>query len=175
MSALKALIADDEPELRAYLKLRLSEVWPELLISGEAGNGQEALRIIEATHPDIAFLDIRMPGLSGMEVARKVAGTCRVVFITAYDQYAVQAFENQALDYLLKPVTTDRLQRTIQRLKKRDILVPPLPSGFVRNTKKNNGQLAAPRDPGSLKMDSSPGKGGNPPYSHGRDLLFSGR
>jgi DNA-binding LytR/AlgR family response regulator len=123
---LKALIADDEPELRAYLKLRLAEVWPELLISGEAGNGQEALRIIETSPPDIAFLDIRMPGLSGMEVARKVAGKCRVVFITAYDQYAVQAFENQALDYLLKPVTADRLQRTVQRLKK-ELSLPALP------------------------------------------------
>ena len=151
MSALKALIADDEPELRAYLKLRLSEVWPELLISGEAGNGQEALRIIEATHPDIAFLDIRMPGLSGMEVARKVAGTCRVVFITAYDQYAVQAFENQALDYLLKPVTADRLQRTVQRLKNEISLGPLHPSDLSEILKKIMGNWPSRETPDHLK------------------------
>jgi YesN/AraC family two-component response regulator len=95
---IRAIIADDEEQLRAYLKSRLSEVWPELVICGEAKNGREALKVIETEQPHIAFLDIRMPGLSGMEVAKKIAGSCRVVFITAYDQYAVEAFESESID-----------------------------------------------------------------------------
>lgn len=117
MQEIKAIIADDEEQLRLYLKSRLLEVWPDLVICGEARNGQEALELMEKYRPDIAFLDIRMPGLSGMEVAKKIAGTCRIVFITAYDQYAVEAFENEAIDYLLKPVTRERLERTAKRLK----------------------------------------------------------
>jgi DNA-binding LytR/AlgR family response regulator len=115
---IKAIIADDEEQLRTYLISRLSEVWPELVICGEAGNGLEALKAIEKEQPHIAFLDIRMPGLSGMEVAKKIAGSCRIVFITAYDQYAVEAFESEAIDYLLKPVTNERLKNTVDRLKK---------------------------------------------------------
>lgn len=117
MSQIKAIIADDEEQLRTYLKARLSDVWPDLVICGEAGNGEEALELIAKYRPDIAFLDIRMPGLSGMDVAKKIAGACRIVFITAYDQYAVEAFENDAIDYLLKPVTLERLERTARRLK----------------------------------------------------------
>jgi DNA-binding LytR/AlgR family response regulator len=115
---IKAIIADDEEQLRTYLKSRLSEVWPELVICGEAENGREALKVIEKEQPHIAFLDIRMPGLSGMEVAKKIAGSCRIVFITAYDQYAVEAFESEAIDYLLKPVTNERLKSTVDRIKK---------------------------------------------------------
>ena len=118
MPEIRAIIADDEEQLRTYLKSRLSEVWPELVICGEAGNGLEALKIIEKERPHIAFLDIRMPGLSGMEVAKKIAGSCRIVFITAYDQYAVEAFESEAIDYLLKPVTKERLKSTVDRIKK---------------------------------------------------------
>jgi len=120
-----AIIADDEKELRAYLRSRLSEVWPSLSILGEAENGEAALELIEINQPDIAFLDIRMPGLSGMEVAEKMSARCRVVFITAYDQYAVEAFENSAVDYLLKPVTRERLEKTVCRLKEQ----LTLPSG----------------------------------------------
>jgi DNA-binding LytR/AlgR family response regulator len=115
---IKAIIADDEEQLRTYLISRLSEVWPELVICGEAGNGLEALKAIEKEQPHIAFLDIRMPSLSGMEVAKKIVGSCRIVFITAYDQYAVEAFESEAIDYLLKPVTNERLKSTVDRLKK---------------------------------------------------------
>ena len=118
MQEIKAIIADDEDQLRSYLKSRLSDVWPDLVICGEAGNGQEALELIDEYRPHIAFLDIRMPGLSGMEVAKKIADSCRVVFITAYDQYAVEAFENEAIDYILKPVTRERLKKTTDRLKK---------------------------------------------------------
>ena len=123
MPEIKAVIADDEEQLRTYLKSRLSEVWPELVICGEAENGRDALKVIEKEQPHIAFLDIRMPGLSGMEVAKKIAGSCRIVFITAYDQYAVEAFENEAIDYIMKPVTNERLKSTIDRIKKQ-IAVP---------------------------------------------------
>lgn len=117
MSPTKAIIADDEKELRTHLNSLLSEVWPDLDLCGEAENGKEALELIEKHKPDIAFLDIQMPGLSGMEVARRISGNCRVVFITAYDQYAIEAFENEAIDYILKPVAKDRLKKTVQRLK----------------------------------------------------------
>lgn len=114
----KALIADDEKELRTYFKSLLAEVWPELEICGEAANGQEAVRLAESEKPQVAFLDIRMPGLSGLEAAKKIAGVCRIVFVTAYDQYAVEAFEREAVDYLLKPVSRERVLKTVQRLKK---------------------------------------------------------
>lgn len=123
----KAIIADDEKELRTYLRSLLAEVWPELIICGEAKNGQEALDLVESEHPQIAFLDIRMPGLSGLEAAQKIAGVCRIVFVTAYDQYAVEAFEREAVDYLVKPVSKKRLVRTAERLKKQ-INASPEPS-----------------------------------------------
>lgn len=119
MSQTKVIIADDEEQLRVHLKSQLLRLWPELVICGEATNGIEAWELIQNARPDIAFLDIRMPGLSGIEVARRVAGTCHVVFITAYDEYAVKAFEHEALDYILKPITQNRLNKTIQRLQKR--------------------------------------------------------
>ena len=118
MTDLEAIIADDEEQLRIYLKSKLAELWPELRICGEAENGTEALELIESLQPVIAFLDIKMPGLSGLEVAKKIRVNCRVVFITAFDQYAIEAFENEAVDYLLKPVTDKRLEKTINRLKK---------------------------------------------------------
>ena len=98
-----ALIAEDEPLLRAQLKARLAEAWPELDIVAEAGNGDEALELAEALRPDIAFLDIRMPVRTGLEVAREIGGGCHVVFVTAYDEYAVAAFDEGAVDYVLKP------------------------------------------------------------------------
>ena len=116
MKEIKALLADDEEQLRKYLKAKLAEVWPDLVICGEARNGRDALDFIAKHHPEIAFLDIRMPGLTGMEVARKIAGACRVVFITAYDEYAMEAFEKGAVDYLLKPVSRERLEKTVKRL-----------------------------------------------------------
>ena len=117
MKEVKALLVDDEEPLRRFLRTRLSEVWPELTICGEAGNGQEAIQLVDRHHPDIVFLDIRMPGLNGLEVAKEIAGSCRVVFVTAYDRYAVEAFEAEAVDYLLKPVSTERLQKTVKRLR----------------------------------------------------------
>lgn len=113
----RALIADDEPHLALYLKEQLQLLWPELEIVHIARNGVEAADRIEQLEPELAFLDIQMPGLSGLEVAQGIEGDTRVVFVTAYDTYAVQAFDHCALDYLLKPLKTDRLARTIERVK----------------------------------------------------------
>lgn len=95
MPPVSAIIADDEKALRDYLKRQLFKIWPELEIRAEAENGQQALALITKEKPDIAFLDIRMPGLSGIDVATKATGLCRIVFVTAYDRYAVDAFEKQ--------------------------------------------------------------------------------
>jgi len=129
--AFSAIIADDEKELRTYLRTLLAEVWPDLVISGEAANGREALDLIEAVHPQIAFLDIKMPGLSGMEAAKSIAGACRIVFVTAFDQYAVEAFEQSAVDYLLKPVSKERLGLTAARLKEQMVSSPAPPPGLA--------------------------------------------
>ena len=111
-----ALIADDEPHLARALAEQLAALWPELNIVHIARHGLEAADKIAALKPDIAFLDIQMPGLSGLEVAQGIEGATQVVFVTAFDDYAVQAFEQVAFDYVLKPVKTERLARTLQRL-----------------------------------------------------------
>jgi len=113
----RALIADDEHHLAHYLKEQLHELWPELDIVHVAKNGLDAAAKIAEMQPDLAFLDIQMPGLSGLEVAQGIEGTTRVVFVTAYEEYAVQAFEKAALDYLLKPLKVERLRQTIERIK----------------------------------------------------------
>ena len=113
-----ALIADDEPHLARALVTELAAVWPELQIVHVARQGVEAAERIAVLQPDLAFLDIQMPGLTGLEVAQGIEGPTRVVFVTAYDEYAVQAFEQEALDYLLKPVSAERLQRTVERLQR---------------------------------------------------------
>jgi len=114
-----ALIADDEPLLRDALRRQLAEVWPELEIVAEARNGREAVRLFDERHPDICFLDVHMPGLSGVDAASHIGRRAHVVFVTAYDRYAVQAFAQGALDYLLKPVEQARLAETVSRLKER--------------------------------------------------------
>jgi len=126
----RALIADDERLMREQLRARLTEVWPELEIVAEAKNGLEAVAMTEQHHPDIVFLDIRMPGLTGVDAARQIAQLptydeaqgwpgCEIVFITAYDQYAVQAFEQGVVDYVLKPAERERLMVTVQRIRQR--------------------------------------------------------
>lgn len=115
----RALIADDEPELAEYLAGRLAELWPGLELCGIAASGKEALSMINAAKPDMAFLDIKMPGMSGLEVARRMAHPSLVIFVTAYHQYAVNAFEEEAIDYLLKPVSDERLEHTIKRVQTR--------------------------------------------------------
>lgn len=115
-----ALIADDEALLAADLKARIETAWPELRIVAVCRDGIEALECLQAQRPGIAFLDIRMPGMSGLEVAAQIDFPCRVVFVTAYEQYAIEAFEQAAVDYLLKPVDDQRLLKTLERLRQPD-------------------------------------------------------
>ena len=122
-----ALIADDEPLLRKSLMRMLAEAWPELDIVGQARNGREAVEQFEALLPDICFLDVHMPGLSGVEAARYIGRRAHLVFVTAFDQYAVQAFEHGALDYLVKPVESARLTDTVGRLQERLLSAKPAP------------------------------------------------
>jgi DNA-binding LytR/AlgR family response regulator len=126
MKQVKAMIADDEAALREFLKRRLAILWPEMTICGEASNGLEALELADRHCPEVAFLDIKMPGLSGIEVARKLPEGCLPVFITAFDRFAIEAFEAGGVDYLLKPVSDVRLEKTIARLKTR--VSAPLPA-----------------------------------------------
>ena len=114
-----ALIADDEPLLREALARQLAAVWPELDVVAEARNGREAINLFEERHPDVCFLDVHMPGLSGMDAANHIGRRAHLVFVTAYDHYAVQAFAQGALDYLLKPVEKARLEETVARLEER--------------------------------------------------------
>jgi DNA-binding LytR/AlgR family response regulator len=114
-----ALVADDEEPMRAQLRARLAAAWPTLRIVAEGANGVEAVELAQQHKPDIAFLDIRMPGMGGIEAARKLYDKCHIVFVTAYDQYALDAFEQGAMDYLLKPVSAERLATTCERLQRR--------------------------------------------------------
>jgi DNA-binding LytR/AlgR family response regulator len=131
----RGVIADDERLMREQLRARLAEVWPELQIVGEAKNGLEAVDLVAQHHPDVVFLDIRMPGLSGVDAARRIAqlpmpddgdgdgdgewALPEIVFITAYDQYAIEAFEQGVADYVLKPAERERLAVTVSRIKQR--------------------------------------------------------
>jgi DNA-binding LytR/AlgR family response regulator len=123
----RAVLADDERLMREQLRARLAEAWPELVIVAEAKHGAEAVEMVEQHRPDVVFLDIRMPGMTGVEAARQIAqmdvgddGVLpEIVFITAYDQYAVEAFEQGAADYILKPAERERLKLTVERIRKR--------------------------------------------------------
>jgi len=119
-----AIIAEDEPLLRSELKDALAALWPELDVRAEAANGLEAIRALGTVEPDVLFLDIQMPGATGLEVARVASGKCHVVFVTAYDAYAVAAFEQGAVDYVMKPFSTARLATAIARVKDRMKGVP---------------------------------------------------
>jgi len=131
-SAPRAVLADDERLMREQLRARLAEVWPELEIVAEAKNGIEAVQLVAEHRPDLVFLDIRMPGITGVEAAREIAQLpdneqneggdwlgCEIVFITAYDQYAIEAFEQGVVDYVLKPAERERLLITVERIRKR--------------------------------------------------------
>lgn len=144
MAMPRALIAEDEPLLRAQLKARLAEAWPELEIVAEAGNGSEALALADLHEPDIVFLDIRMPVRNGIEVAHALAGRCHAVFVTAYDEYAVAAFEEGAVDYVLKPPAPERIAKVVERLKAR-LGTPPADLAALLE------RLAARDTGGSLK------------------------
>ncbi len=121
----RILIADDEPLLRAELRDLLTALWPEAGILPDAHDGFEALRLARELAPDVAFLDIRMPGLDGLQLAATFGSRTHVVFVTAYNEHALAAFEQGAHDYLLKPVDAARLARTVERLRERVLLPPP--------------------------------------------------
>ncbi len=140
----RAIIADDERLMRDQLKLRLNQVWPELEIVDEAKNGDEAIAMVEQHNPDLIFLDIRMPGKTGLEAAQAIGSKCHVVFITAYDQYAVEAFERGAVDYVLKPAEPERLQLTVERLKTRLANPPGDMSSMLTQLAKQMGLAVKP-------------------------------
>ena len=114
-----AVVADDERLMREQIVGRLKEAWPELVVVGEASNGREAVALVQDLEPDVVFLDISMPGMDGIQAARAVAGKVHVVFVTAHDQYAISAFEQGAIDYVLKPAEPERLALTCERLRAR--------------------------------------------------------
>jgi DNA-binding LytR/AlgR family response regulator len=123
-AAVRAVLADDERLMREQLRSRLAQAWPELEIVGEAKNGDEAVQMVAELQPDLAFLDIQMPGRSGIEAARDIGAACHVVFVTAFSEFAIEAFEEGAVDYVLKPAEPERLARTVARLKER-LAAPP--------------------------------------------------
>lgn len=142
---MKAIIADDEPHLADDLQRRLLRLWPELRIAAVLHDGIAAAAALAELKPDFAFLDIRMPGQSGLEAARSATADCRVVFVTAYDDHAVQAFEQAAVDYLLKPVSDERLARCVERLKRQ---AAPAPDELLARLQR---LLAAPARPEPLR------------------------
>jgi len=127
-----AMLAEDEPLLRDELRQLLEQLWPQLQIVAEAEDGLEALHALEAQRPQVLFLDIQMPGLSGLDVARAASGRCHVVFVTAYERYAVAAFEQGAVDYLLKPFSPARLASAVARLQERLNSMPAQLDGLLR-------------------------------------------
>ena len=129
MSRPSALIADDEPLLRERLAAHLARLWPQLQVVAMARNGREAIELFDLHRPDIVFLDVQMPGQSGIDAARAIARRAALVFVTAFEQYAVQAFEQGALDYLVKPFDEARLADTVQRLQQRLLRPPQLDDG----------------------------------------------
>jgi DNA-binding LytR/AlgR family response regulator len=133
MKSPRAMIAEDESMMREELAEQLQRLWPELDVVAIAADGIEALREFEAHRPDIVFLDINIPGLSGLEVARQLAGRCHVAFVTAFDSHAVKAFEEGAVDYVMKPLTAGRLITTVTRLKERLSAPPRDVSGAIQH------------------------------------------
>jgi DNA-binding LytR/AlgR family response regulator len=133
-----ALIAEDEPLLREALERLLAVTWPALTVVARARNGREAIDRFEVHQPTVCFLDVQMPGMSGVEAARHIGRRAHLVFVTAYDQYAVQAFAHGVLDYLVKPVDAERLSRTVERLQERLRVAEP-----ASNTEALLQQLAA--------------------------------
>ena len=132
MRPLKVVIAEDEAVLRRELRDTLAKLWPELHICAEAEDGIEALRALNEHAPDILFLDIQMPGMSGLDVAKQASGRCHIAFVTAYDKYAVAAFEQGAVDYVMKPFSPARLATTVARLKQKVAGTPANLDGLLR-------------------------------------------
>jgi DNA-binding LytR/AlgR family response regulator len=141
-----AVVADDERLMREQLVSRLKEAWPELVIVGEARNGREAVATVQALEPDIVFLDISMPEMDGVEAARALAGAVHIVFVTAYDQYAIRAFDHGAVDYLVKPVERERLALACKRLRERLQQKPDPMNDLLEQLAQRFGDGAARRD-----------------------------
>ena len=131
MTPLRAVIAEDEAVLRGELREALARLWPELVICAEAEDGFAAMQALTECKPDILFLDIEMPGMSGLEVAKLASGKCHVAFVTAYDKYAVAAFEQGAVDYVMKPFSAARLAATVARLKDKAASAPASLDGLL--------------------------------------------
>lgn len=131
MSLVKAVVAEDEPVLRADLVRTLARLWPELAICAEAEDGFDALRALDEHKPDVLFLDIQMPGLSGLDVAKQASGKCHIVFVTAYDSYAVAAFEQGAVDYVVKPLSSGRIATAVARLREKLRSAPARLDGLI--------------------------------------------
>jgi len=140
----RAILADDERLMREQLRARLAEAWPELQIVGEAKNGNEAVQLVADERPDLAFLDIQMPGLTGIEAARAIGTACHIVFVTAFSEFAVDAFDEGAVDYVLKPAETERLQRTVLRLQERIASQPRDLAGLLESLSARLGAGARP-------------------------------
>jgi DNA-binding LytR/AlgR family response regulator len=130
-AAARAVIAEDEANLRQELREALAAAWPELVVCAEAANGEQALRALEEHSPEVLFLDIQMPGMSGLEVARHASGKCHVVFVTAFDHYAVSAFDQGAVDYVMKPLSLPRLREAVRRLRERLASAPANLDGLL--------------------------------------------
>ncbi|MDT9000690.1 LytTR family DNA-binding domain-containing protein [Paucibacter sp. APW11] len=142
---LTALVAEDEATLREELIEQLNQLWPELQIVGPARDGLEALRLFDELRPDIVFLDIEMPGATGLEVARQIGQRAHIVFVTAYDQFAIEAFEQGVVDYLLKPLSPARLFTAISRLKQRLATPPADISPVLARLQERGGEAIKPQ------------------------------
>lgn len=138
-----AVIAEDEPVLRAQLGEQLAAVWPELQIVAVAEDGAQAIEALRRYGPDVLFLDIQMPGQTGLEVAREASGRHHVVFVTAYHQYAVAAFEEGAVDYVMKPLSAERLSRACERVKERLASAPASLENLLRHLARMTGEKHA--------------------------------
>ena len=145
MSGARGVIADDEPLLRAQLRARLSRLWPELAIVHEMENGRGVEGVLAEHRPEVFFLDIHMPGASGLEAARVIGTRAHVVFVTAFDEHAIEAFERGAVDYVLKPFDERRLATTVERLKARLAARPPEIEALVAQLASRLGAPAAPQ------------------------------
>jgi len=142
MSPPTAMIAEDEPLMRERLKEKLAEAWPELEVVAEVADGDAAIAAFSEHRPKLAFLDIRMPGCTGLDVAAAIGHDCHVVFITAYDRYAIKAFEAGAVDYLLKPVEADRLALAVERMKHKLTAAPSDLTALVQELRSSLGATA---------------------------------
>ena len=143
MKPLRAVIAEDETNLRDELREALARAWPELVIAAEAQDGDQAMAELDRHSPDVLFLDVQMPGATGLEVARHANGRCHVVFVTAYDKYAVDAFEQGAVDYVMKPFTQQRLEQTVRRVKREPAKHRPTSRGCYAHSARGSAQRAS--------------------------------